>query len=96
MRVILEPSEKQEIATDLITKRKFKWCRARLMHALAGAHAQGVLHEVLTELLPDGDYSPETLADDLASWLHFHGWEHGEPPDPCAPNIFDDDDGGLG
>lgn len=81
---------RQEIASDLIAKREFRWCRARLMHALAGAHAQGVLDEVLTELLPDGTYSPETLADDIGSWLDFNGWEHGAPDDPGVPDIFDD------
>jgi hypothetical protein len=45
----------QESASDMICTHQFNWCRARLLHALAGAHEQGVLHEVLDELLSDTD-----------------------------------------
>ena len=39
-----------EAANDLIVRHVFPWCRARLLHALAGADAQGVLLGVLEEL----------------------------------------------
>jgi hypothetical protein len=92
MRRVLTPAVRQEIATDLIAKREFVWCRARLMHALVGAHAQGVLEEVLAEIVGDFEsLDAETLADDIGTWLSEHGWEHGEPPPPGELNIFDEE-----
>lgn len=49
-----------EIAAELVATHKMSWCRARLFHALAGAHEQGVLVEVLDEFFADSE-----LADRL-------------------------------
>jgi hypothetical protein len=46
--------DENEKASALIVAHDFKWCRARLLHALAGADEQGILEEVLEELLPPG------------------------------------------
>lgn len=42
-----------ERTTDLIVSHRYPWCRARLLHALAGAEEQGVLEDALSELLDD-------------------------------------------
>jgi len=39
-----------ELVADALDARKVNWCRARLLHALAGAAEQGVLEEVIEEL----------------------------------------------
>lgn len=59
-----------ERATEAIVRREVQWCRAKLLHALAGADAQGVLADVLGELLPD----EEGLAERMASALAATGW----------------------
>lgn len=49
-----------------------KWCRARLLHALANAAKQGVLDEVIDELLDDDESAvKERLHDALAltGWI---------------------------
>ena len=43
----------QETTSNAICQHRFVWCRARLLHALAGAAEQGVLLDVLDELLGD-------------------------------------------
>ena len=45
------PLAAQERTTDQIINGDFKWCRARLLHALAGAAEQGVLQDVIDELM---------------------------------------------
>ena len=55
--------EEQEAATHLIVEHRFKWCRAKLLHALAGAMEQGVLDEVIEELL-DGDVVEDAVVFD--------------------------------
>lgn len=45
--------EEQESVSAAICEHRFEWCRARLLHGLAGAAEQGVLLEVLNELLPE-------------------------------------------
>ena len=42
-----------EEASALIVSHRMNWCRARIMHALAGADEQGALEQVLDELLGD-------------------------------------------
>lgn len=55
---------------ELVVSHKFPWCRARLLHALAGADEQGVLMTVLEELLPDDDDAPLVIANALFE----NGW----------------------
>ena len=55
-----------------LTSPRTKWCRARLLHALSGAAKQGVLDEVVDELLEDdGDEVKERLVNALVrtGWL---------------------------
>jgi hypothetical protein len=40
-----------ELVNAMIVSHAFPWCRARLLHALGAAEEQGVLIDVLTELL---------------------------------------------
>lgn len=40
-------------ANTLIVSHKMPWCRARLLHALGAAEEQGVLDDVLRELIED-------------------------------------------
>lgn len=43
-----------EAFAEALRLRTVNWCRARLLHAFAGAAEQGVLREVLDELLDEG------------------------------------------
>lgn len=67
----MSTSSEQDVAVDLIVNRKFKWCRARLFHALAGAAEQGVLAEVLDEIF--GPYAL-LVSSRIHSRLRNHGW----------------------
>lgn len=55
---LLAPSASNELFASALRLRQIEWCRARLLHAFAGAARQGVLLEVLEELL-DEDSGPE-------------------------------------
>ena len=60
-----------DIVSTALANGRVHWCRARLLHALAGAGKQGVLREVTQELLPaDGD----DVADQLVAALKENGW----------------------
>lgn len=48
-----------EAAVQLIVQHDLRWCRARLFHALASAHEQGILVDVLDELF-DGTIISDT------------------------------------
>lgn len=61
----------QEAVTDSIVTGKFRWCRARLLHALARADEQGVLGEVLDELLEGEDAA---VAERVRARLRERGW----------------------
>lgn len=58
-----QPLVQNETATHLIVEHRFEWCRAKLLHALAGAMEQGVLDEVIDELL-DGDAVEDAVTVD--------------------------------
>ena len=62
---------RNEAATAAITGGQVLWCRAKLLHALADAARQGVLAEVLGELLPEEDSLPERVVRALgeSGWL---------------------------
>jgi len=62
--------DRVQAANELIVAHTFPWCRARLLHALGAAEEQGVLEDVLGELLRHG--SPEI--DSLRDALRRHGW----------------------
>ncbi len=74
--------EEQEKAAALIVSHEFKWCRARLLHALAGAAEQGILEDVLEELMPastgrgdwDGYETGSMISDAIVAELQKHGW----------------------
>jgi len=51
-RIARAERKRHAAAVHLIVSRHLRWCRARLLHALAGAAEQGVLEEVLSELFP--------------------------------------------
>jgi hypothetical protein len=59
-----------EQATEAIVARRVRWCRAKLLHALAGAAEQGVPGEVLSELVP----AEADLAERIATELRATGW----------------------
>lgn len=48
------PAE-QDAVTVAISNGSYRWCRARLLHALVGAARQGVLDEVFGELFEADD-----------------------------------------
>lgn len=56
----------QEVASGMVVSGLFRWCRARLFAALAGAARQGVLKEVLDELDVDPILT-ENLVDKLSA-----------------------------
>ena len=58
-----------ERTNAMLVAHAFPWCRARLLHALGAAEEQGVLEDVLHELLGE---SPEV--DYLRAALRRHGW----------------------
>lgn len=69
--------EEQQSVSAAICERRFEWCRARLLHALAGAAEQGVLLEVLKELLPEtGDVFHAMFVTTLTAT----GWMKGKEP----------------
>lgn len=59
-------------AVNLIVDHKLPWCRARLMHALAGAEEQGILREVLEEVT-HGDDTENTIGN-VKAYLRNNGW----------------------
>lgn len=65
-----------ERAAKLIADHRFSWCRARLLHALAGAAEQGKLVEVLLELLAETLFAEEAsdIAAGLVNVLRTTGW----------------------
>jgi len=60
-----------EAISNAICEHKFTWCRARLLHALAGAAEQGILPEVIEELFP---MSGPEVTKYLQSTLRKNGW----------------------
>jgi hypothetical protein len=64
-----------ESATALITEHRFPWCRARLLHALGAAEEQGVLDEVLLELLGESPSVGEMeTTESMRKTLSLRGW----------------------
>jgi hypothetical protein len=64
--------ELNDIVSTALAGDQINWCRARLLHALAAAAKQGVLAEVVQELLPhDGDTIMERLIESLTEtgWI---------------------------
>lgn len=59
--------QESEQAVDLVVAHKFPWCRARLLHALAGADEQGILSDVLDEL-GLGQSDIDWVRSSLAVW----------------------------
>ena len=82
----LTAAELQDIASSMVSTRQFRWCRARVLHALAGSLKQGKLAEALDETLDadswdrilDGARDPEELTsnliDALGEKLRENGW----------------------
>lgn len=71
---LLTPAELQEITTNMISTRAYRWCRARFLHALAGACAvdrgnKSVLREVLDEIDID-----EKIATKIEAYLIDNCW----------------------
>ncbi len=64
-------AKEHEAVVDAIVQGRVTWCRARLLHALAGEAKQGVLREVLDELVDDGSRISDAVADALrqGGWL---------------------------
>jgi hypothetical protein len=67
--------EEQDSVSAAICERRFSWCRSRLLHALAGAAEQGVLLEVLKELLPE---TGDVFHAMFVSTLTATGWMKGK------------------
>jgi hypothetical protein len=61
---------------EALTSQRLSWCRAKLLHALAGAASQGVLHEVLDELLDDAGVTEDRILRAMADT----GWLPPQPP----------------
>lgn len=62
---------KREEAVAMVCEHHFPWCRARLLHALAGAVEQGIFDEVMGELIEHED-SEEIVRDArnvLRGWM---------------------------
>ena len=58
-----------EAMSAMIAAHAFPWCRARLLHALGAAEEQGVLEDVLSEILGD-----EAEVSHVRQHLRRHGW----------------------
>jgi hypothetical protein len=58
-----------ETINRAIVEHAFPWCRARLLHALGAAEEQGILEDVLSELLGD-----DAEIDHVRKHLRRHGW----------------------
>jgi hypothetical protein len=67
----------------LVTDPTTKWCRARLLHAMANAARQGVLDEVVGELVALDSESEEVL-ERLLEGLVDTGWLE-SPDDRLVP-----------
>jgi hypothetical protein len=59
-----------EAATSAIVGGKVRWCRAKILHVLAGAATQGVLDEVLGELVSEHS----DLTERVVAALRESGW----------------------
>lgn len=82
----LTAAELQDITSNMVSTRAFRWCRARMLHALAGGFKQGKLAEALGETLDeeawdrilDGARDPEELTSNLievlGEKLRENGW----------------------
>lgn len=66
-----------ETASSAVVRGDVNWCRAKLLHVLAQANHQGVLAEVIDELLDDAG---ETSAK-MTEALRQTGWVAQEPPE---------------
>lgn len=65
-------SDQDAAFAEMLVNPAARWCRARLLHALANAAKQGVLDEVIDELLDDDESAvKERLYDALArtGWI---------------------------
>lgn len=64
-----------ERANALIVSHRMPWCRARLLHALGAAEEQGVLDEVLRELLDDSaNNNASSVSASVRNALRRHRW----------------------
>jgi hypothetical protein len=66
--------DEHDLVGEQLAAHAVRWCRARLLHALAGAAEQGILAEVLDELL-DGDGERVNAA--ITAALGRTGWIEG-------------------
>jgi len=62
--------DNNELVTEAIVGGNVLWCRAKLLHAFAHASRQGVLDEVIDELMDDGGIT----RDRLTKALNDSGW----------------------
>lgn len=74
-------TQMDETFADYLANPQMKWCRARLLNAFANAAKQGVLDEVIDELLDDDD--GETKERLLAALVR-SGWIK-SPDDRLVP-----------
>ena len=58
-----------ERTSRFIVAHAFPWCRARILHALGAAEEQGVLEDVLTEILGESSEIAH-----IRQHLRRHGW----------------------
>lgn len=65
----------QERTTSLLRRHAYRWCREHLLTALGSAESQGVLREVLEELL-DGHPGSSAAIDAISAALSAHGRVH--------------------
>lgn len=76
----------QDAAVEVMKDGTFQWCRARLLHAIAGAARQGVLQEVLEELIEGETYGPfddsTAVLEAMLSHLRSTGWLSSEESPP--------------
>jgi hypothetical protein len=63
--------ELNEVVAGALANDRVHWCHARLLHALAGAARQGILVEVVQELLPDDG---DGISARLVEALKASGW----------------------
>ncbi len=65
-----------EYAVALVVEHKFNWCRARFMHAIAGASETGLLVHALEEIMPfeSLNMGADELACHVNNALHENRW----------------------
>jgi hypothetical protein len=69
-----------EIVVEALVAHRVNWCRARFLHALVTAGEQGVLEEVLAELLPA---EADEILEKFRAALVASGWHEASHPWRC-------------